>query len=658
MAARDPVPFTTRDDTATRNRPLRAETPPADYWRRWADEAASAADDSAPVSAAIIPAPAAANVPSHATPVAPARAVSNAGATRVAPALPPSSAVSAVSGDGDGDGGDNVAADAPYRVLIVEDDRSQALFAQSVLHGAGMHAQVEMTAASVPQAIQDYHPDLILMDLHMPELDGIRLTTLIRQQPGQQLLPIVFLTGDPDPERQFEVLDSGADDFLTKPIRPRHLIAAVSNRIRRARQQALQLAGEQVNVRSNPETGLPTRGHVMELLANALERKQPGGLFFIEIASALGLRERYGYAAYERLMTQAGHRLATAAQPYPLARLNDNSFLLLAVEMDEASLEQRALDIRERLSANAFPVREEESVHVRCAIGVAPLGLGFDDTGSALEAVERTALQARLRSDGVQAYLAPSQAEQQEQLRLVEGQLELAYQPIVAVAGGDTAQYQVLLRLRQADGTLLSAGQVIPAAEAAGRIADLDQQVMDHALGLLHLYQHASPPLRLFVSQSPRTLARDAFADWLLKALVERGVAGQSLIVDLRLDDALIHAVTVQQFCAKLMPAGVQFCLSQFEPGDEANALLSQLPLSFVRMANRFADAHGNAAVRDELRGVIDIAHQRGLLIIGQRIEDPQAAAAMWMSGVDFIQGNLVQTVGKELDFDFTNAVL
>ncbi|CAG2083997.1 EAL domain-containing protein (putative c-di-GMP-specific phosphodiesterase class I)/PleD family two-component response regulator [Xanthomonas arboricola] len=650
MAARDPVPFT-RDDTATRNRPLRAETPPADYWRRWADEAAAASNPAEPVSAAIIPAPAAA--PASILPMAPAQAVAPGGSAHAAAAAPTLATVSA-SREGD----DTMAADAPYRVLIVEDDRSQALFAQSVLHGAGMHAQVEMTAASVPQAIQDYHPDLILMDLHMPELDGIRLTTLIRQQPGQQLLPIVFLTGDPDPERQFEVLDSGADDFLTKPIRPRHLIAAVSNRIRRARQQALQQAGEQVSVRSNPETGLPTRAHVMELLADALARKQTGGLFFIEIASALGLRERYGYAAYERLMTQAGHRLASAAQPYPLARLNDNSFLLLGVDMPESSLEQQALEIRQRLSAHAFPVREEESVHVRCAIGVAPLGLGFDDTGSALEAVERTALQARLRSDGVQAYLAPSQAEQQEQLRLVEGQLELAYQPIVAVAGGDTAQYQVLLRLRQADGTLLSAGQVIPAAEAAGRIADLDQQVMDHALGLLHLYQHAHPPLRLFVSQSPRTLARDAFADWLLKALVERGVAGQSLIVDLRLDDALIHAVTVQQFCARLMQAGVQFCLSQFEPGDEANALLSQLPLSFVRMANRFADAHGNAAVRDELRGVIDIAHQRGLLIIGQRIEDPQSAAAMWMSGVDFIQGNLVQTVGKELDFDFTNAVL
>ncbi|RNL48562.1 response regulator receiver protein, partial [Xanthomonas vasicola pv. vasculorum] len=68
MAARDPVVSTTRDDTATRNRALRAETPPADHWRRWADEAAATSDDAAPVSAAIIPAPAAAAAPSSAAP--------------------------------------------------------------------------------------------------------------------------------------------------------------------------------------------------------------------------------------------------------------------------------------------------------------------------------------------------------------------------------------------------------------------------------------------------------------------------------------------------------------------------------------------------------------------------------------------------------------
>lgn len=601
------------NDTPTSTARLtRAEVPPADYWQRWSVENAPPADA---VRAHISAAPAATPEPGQAA-----------------------------------------AAETPYRVLIVEDDRSQALFAQSVLHGAGMQAIVQMDAEGVQQAIVEHRPDLILMDLHMPGLDGMRLTALIRQNPHQQLLPIVFLTGDPDPERQFEVLDSGADDFLTKPIRPRHLVAAVANRIRRSRQQA-QGTAEGVAL-SNPETGLPTRHNLMLQLDTALAASEHGGLMFIEIASALGLRERYGYAAFERLMVQAGRRLAEAARPHLLARLNDNSFLLLGRGMDEDAVDALARSVRQALSAHPFVVRDDESLHLRCAVGHARLSQGFEDAGIALEAVERTALQARLLADGVAAYQGNGDAAAQEHLALLEGQIELAYQPIVAVAGSDTAQYQVLLRLRRNDGTLLSAGQVIPAAEAAGRIGDLDQQVLDHALGLLHRYQHAVPPMRLFVSQSLRSLAREAFAGWLLKAIADRQIAGSSLVIDVRLGDALVHAVTLQQFCERLMPAGVQFCLSQFEPGDEANALMTQLPLGFVRMAGRFAGSHASQQLRDELRGAIDAAHRAGLQIIGQQIEDPQAAAAMWMSGIDFIQGNVVQSVGSELDFDFQNTVL
>lgn len=601
------------NDTPTSSARLsRAEVPPADYWQRWS----------------VGNAPPAEAVRAH---------------IAAAPAAAP-------------EAGQPAAAETPYRVLIVEDDRSQALFAQSVLHGAGMQAIVQMDAEGVQQAIAEHRPDLILMDLHMPGLDGMRLTALIRQNPQQQLLPIVFLTGDPDPERQFEVLDSGADDFLTKPIRPRHLVAAVANRIRRSRQQS-QGTAEGVAL-SNPETGLPTRHNLMLQLDAALAAAEHGGLMFIEIASALGLRERYGYAAFERLMMQAGRRLAEAARPYLLARLNDNSFLLLGRGMDEDAVDALARSVRQALSAHPFVVRDDESLHLRCAVGHARLSQGFEEAGIALEAVERTALQARLLADGVAAHQGNGDAAAQEHLALLEGQIELAYQPIVAVAGSDTAQYQVLLRLRRNDGTLLSAGQVIPAAEAAGRIGDLDQQVLDHALGLLHRYQHAVPPMRLFVSQSLRSLAREAFAGWLLKAIADRQIAGSSLVIDVRLGDALVHAVTLQQFCERLMPAGVQFCLSQFEPGDEANALMTQLPLGFVRMAGRFAGSHASQQLRDELRGAIDAAHRAGLQIIGQQIEDPQAAAAMWMSGIDFIQGNVVQSVGSELDFDFQNTVL
>ena len=617
-------------DNVASTRTTRAETPPADHWQRWVNT----------------PLPVAA--PSNVVPLSAAVAVP----PPMPPLLPPLPAL-------EQEGSAPLGLDAPYRVLIVEDDRSQALFAQSVLHGAGMQAVVHSDAEGVQQAITDNRPDLILMDLHLPGLDGMRLTALIRQQPGQQLLPIVFLSGDPDPERQFEVLDSGADDFLSKPIRPRHLIAAVSNRIRRARAQAASQPGAHgAPAMNNPETGLPTRHHVMQQLSASLAHRDRGGLFFIEVASALGLRERYGYAAFERLMVQAAQRLADTAQPHLLARLNDNSFLVLARGIDEESLDALAQHLREQLSARAFVIRDDESVHLRGVVGHAQLSLGFSDAGSALEAVERTTLQARLLSAGVAAHVRREDVAALEHLALLDGQLELAYQPIVAVAGGNTAQYQVLLRLRQADGSVLAAGQVIPAAEAAGRIADLDQQVMDHALGLLDLYRHATQPLSLFVSQSLRTLARDAFADWLLESLAQRQIAGDALVIDVRLPDALIHTVTLQQFCTRMSAVGVRFCLSQFEPGSEADALLTQLPLSYVRMAARFSSSHANQRTRDELRAAIENAHRAGLLIIGQQIEDPQAAAAMWMGGVDFIQGNMVQSAGSELNFDFHTAVL
>ncbi len=545
--------------------------------------------------------------------------------------------------------------ESPYRVLIVEDDRGQALFAQSVLHGAGMQAEVQMQSDGVLDAMARFKPDLVLMDLHMPGRDGMNLTLLIRQQPEYLHLPIVFLTGDPDPERQFEVLESGADDFLNKPIRPRHLIAAVANRIQRARQRVAPTA---LRATINTETGLPTRTYLLQQVGATLQSGSAGGLFFIEVGSALSLRERYGYAAFEQLMNQAGRRLAEVAAPHPVARLNDNSFLSLAAGLDEAALEPQAERLRDGLTRNPFPIGAGETLNLRSSIGYTPLSIGFADAGSALEATERAVLQARLKGNNLAGYTPAQIAKDVPKIALEDGRFELAYQPIVAVAGSEQAQYQVLLRMRQPDGSLLPASQVIPAAESAGGIAQIDHWVLEHALYVLAERQAQGPSLRLFVSQSPRTLARESHAQWLLDALAERGIEGTSLVIDLRMADALIHTVTLRDFCHQLMPSGVQFCLSQFEPGREADALLTQLPLGYLRVASRYAGAHTDPKLRDELRGIIDQAHRAGLQVIGQQIEDPQAAAAMWMGGVDFIQGNLVQAVGSELGFDFHNAVL
>ncbi|HSR64874.1 MAG TPA: EAL domain-containing protein, partial [Xanthomonadaceae bacterium] len=569
-----------------------------------------------------------------------------------APAAGMAEGATALAGSGD---------EPPYRVLVVEDDPSQALFAEQVLGGAGIEVAVVAAPPELLPTLERFHADLVLMDLHMPGMSGIELTALIRAQPQFAPLPVVFLTGDPDPEKQFEVLECGADDFLSKPIRPRHLIAAVQSRIKRARALSRQRFAAEAR---NPVTGLHTRTFALQRIAATLANGSPGGALFIEIQAATALSERYGYAGYEQLMHEVGLRAIALAAPRPCARLNDNAFLVVAPEADDAALEALARRLRDGIGSGSFDI-DSLPQRLRVAVGYTTLAdaHGFADAGAVLDAVEQAARSAREAPIGLAAHVSDAPRDDRglaERLRgaLRNGAFELQYQPVVAVAGGEEAQFQVLLRLREADGRLRSAGEIVPAAEAAGLMPELDRWVLEQAIPLLQRRRADGKPVRLFVSQSPHALARDMHAGWLQEMLASHAVDGPSLVIDLRLDDALVHSVILRQFADQLMPAGVQFCLSQFGPGADAERLLQQLPLGYVRLSGRYARAHADAALRDELRGIIDRSHRHGLQVIGPQVEDPQGAATLWMSGIDYIQGNLVQQAVGGLDFDFQHSVL
>ena len=548
----------------------------------------------------------------------------------------------------------------PFRVLIVEDDRSQALFAEAILRGAGMQPQVVGMPEQMLATMERFDPDLVLMDLHMPGTSGTVLTLQIREHPRFAQVPVVFLTGDQDPERQMEVLENGGDDYILKPVRPRHLIAAVQSRVRRARALQSRIASTAQPER-HPVTGLYTRPALMQKLA-ALLPERAGGAMLVEVGNTTALRNRYGYAGFEKLMNDAGRHLGEIARTHAVARLSDNAFLVVVREQTAAQQGAYARSLRDGIGYHDFSVGDE-SLRLRSTVGIADLGIGFADAGAVLAAAEDAAREARAQAAGVASYVAPQVQPgggiiDVVRLALDSEGLQLAFQPVVAVAGGDQAQFQVLLRVRDAQGIERMAGEFLAAAESAGLVPKLDRWVMEQALALLQKRRAESKPVRLFVSQSPRTLAQDDYANWLAQALTAASIDGTSLVIDLRLDDALVHSMLLRQFCEQLVPVGVQFCLSQYRHGGDANLLLEQLPLGYLRLSADFAHQPLAQDVRDEMREVIERAHRLGLQVIGQAVEDPQAAAALWMGGIDFIQGNLVQRAEHALDFDFKNATL
>ncbi len=549
----------------------------------------------------------------------------------------------------------------PFRVLIVEDDRSQALFAEAILRGAGMQAEVVAVPEQMMASLERFEPDLVLMDLHMPGISGTVLTLQIREHPRFSHMPVVFLTGDQDPERQMEVLEHGADDYILKPVRPRHLIAAVQSRVRRAR-AAQHRRVVTVEPERHPVTGLYTRPVLMQKLAELLPERA-GGALLVEVGNTTALRNRYGYAGFEKLMNDAGRHLGELARANAVARLSDNAFLVVARAQTAAQLGAYARTLRDGIGYRDFNV-DDESLRLRSTIGIADLAHGFTETGAVLAAAEDAARNARADATGVAEYV-PSAVPAGSvgivdtiQRALDHGGLTLAFQPVVAVAGGDQAQFQVLLRMIDAHGAEHLAGTFLPAAENAGLLPKLDRWAMEQALALLQKRRAESRPVRLFVSQSPRTLAQDDYAGWLVQSLEAASTDGTSLVIDLRLEDALVHSMLLRQFCEQMVSAGVQFCLSQYRHGADANLLLEQLPLGYLRLSADFARQPLPQELRDEMRETIERAHRLGLQVIGQAVEDPQAAAALWMGGIDFIQGNLVQRADHALDFDFQNATL
>jgi len=597
---------------------VRAEYPPQHYWRRWCGDAPPPdlpADDATPANEPL---------------------------PQVVPAA-------------------DEGVDAPYRVLIVEDDPSQALFAETVLMGTGMQARVVGISSEVMTAMEEFKPDLVLTDLHMPGLNGTEITTMIRAHAAFAHTPIVFLTGDPDPETQFEVLQVGADDFLTKPVRPRHLIAAVESRVRRARKLERQRSGEG----RHPSTGLYTRAAMLQQLGAAVPGATRGGLYFVEIENTTALRDRFGYAALESALADTGRNIGQLAGEHLACRLNDNTFVVFATGLDDPALGTFACTLRDGTSRHQVSINGE-ALRLRALVGYAALRSNFDDASTALAAAEQALRQARQLPLGIAAHEPPRAAAVEADAdrvvmihdALMNERFELAYQPIVAVAGGEEAQYQTLLRLRDGQGNLHTATEVLPTAEAAGVLHEIDRRVLELAVATLAERVGENRPVRLFVSQSARTLVRDGYAAALLQMLDGTGIDGPSLVVDVRQDEALVHAVALQEFCAAMVPAGVQLCLSQYTAGPEPDALLARLPLGFVRLAARYSSHLGEGAVRDEMRAAIERAHRLGLQVIGQQVEDPQAAATLWISGVDYIQGNLVQHAAGGLDFDFQNSVL
>ena len=116
------------------------------------------------------------------------------------------------------------------RVLVVDDDPALAEMLTLVLRNEGFHSEIVARGDEALAAFRDYRPDVVLLDLMLPGADGIDVCRQIRAESG---VPIVMLTAKTDTVDVVLGLESGADDYVVKPFKPKELVARIRARVRR-----------------------------------------------------------------------------------------------------------------------------------------------------------------------------------------------------------------------------------------------------------------------------------------------------------------------------------------------------------------------------------------------------------------------------------------
>ena len=296
------------------------------------------------------------------------------------------------------------------RVLIAEDTASQRLVLIKQVEALGFEAETAQDGEHALGMIEQQRPHILLTDWVMPKVDGIGVCKVTRASDAGKLIYIIMLTSHGDEDHLVEAFAAGADDYLTKPIKPRELEARLRAGKRvvelqvalRREAENLQTVNEDLAVanrqlfdfaHTDALTGLPNRRYILGRLkqewAVHTRRLSPLSLILLDIDCFKVVNDQHGHDVGDTVLERVAHIMRREIRlEDTVARFGGEEFLIITPGTDLAGAKQIAERIRVNIAREVFTF-SGASWHVTASLGVAAANLDAEGFQGLLKSADQ-----------------------------------------------------------------------------------------------------------------------------------------------------------------------------------------------------------------------------------------------------------------------------
>lgn len=579
----------------------------------------------------------------------------------------------------------------PCKILIVDDVPNNLRLLSTTLSKQGYKVRCAKNGAIALMGVQNDIPNLILLDINMPDLNGYQVCQQLKADPITKSIPIIFLSAQDDIQDKIKAFSLGGADFIGKPFQVEEVLVRVQNQIalqtanaeivtlnealeRRVRERTSEIESanrvlkQEIYQRQQLEeklrhdalhdslTGLANRNLLMKrverCLDNAVENQEQFAILFIDLDRFKIINDSLGHLAGDELLIACAERLERCiGDNTTIARLGGDEFTILLEQIENIG---DAVTIAEAILREfSLPFKlEERSLLITVSIGIAVGNEQYSQETDLLRDADTAMYRAkelgrsRYEIFTQQMYFdVMYRLELEHELRqaIAERELILHYQPIFCLENKHIVGFEALVRWQHPQKGTISPGEFIPLAEETGLVVPLGKWVLYEACRQLQEWQELLPAahkVTMSVNVAGEQLHDPNFLTTIDRIIEKTKIDSRQLKLEITESMLIENTEQTIEILQQIKARHIDLSIDDFGTGYSSLSYLPQFPIDILKIDRSFISAMSlNSQGLEIVRTIITLAQVLDLQIVAEGIETEQQFQILKTLDVEYAQG-------------------